>query len=181
MGEDQQKTSKFLTYVLRHRPDGIGLTLDANGWADIDDLVARAATANVALTRESIAAIVRDNDKKRFAISDDGRRIRASQGHSVAVDLALEPREPPEVLYDGTATRFLDAIRREGLRPMSRQHVHLSPDEATATAVGQRHGKPVVLRVRAGEMARKGQGFHLSQNGVWLTGPVEPRFIEFGS
>ncbi len=177
--EHHKKISKFLSYVLRHRPDEIGLTLDDNGWADIDDLIERARTTSVGLTHELLYEIVRSNDKQRFAINDDGKRIRASQGHSVEVDLALEPKQPPEVLFHGTATRFIDAIRQEGLRPMSRQHVHLSPDEETATKVGQRHGKPVVLRIRSGDMSRASRIFFLSANGVWLTDLVEPRFVEF--
>lgn len=180
MSVDHKKISKFLSYVLRHRPDEIGLALDTNGWAAIDDLIARAeSSASVTLTPELLQEVVRTNDKQRFAISDDGTRIRASQGHSVEVDLALAPTQPPEVLFHGTATRFLDAIRRDGLKPMNRQHVHLSADDATATTVGQRHGKPVVLRVRAGDMWRGGRAFFISANGVWLTDRVEPTFLAF--
>lgn len=133
MSADHHKISEFLSYVLRHRPDEIGLTLDANGWAQVSELIERSRTASVNLTEELIRQIVRSSDKQRFALSDDGMRIRANQGHSVEVDLALEPKQPPEILFHGTATRFLDAIRQEGLKPMNRQHVHLSPDEATAT------------------------------------------------
>ena len=128
---------------------------------------------------ELIEEIVRTNDKQRFALSDDGSRIRANQGHSVKVELDLPPREPPELLYHGTATRFLDAIRREGLKAMSRQHVHLSPDEQTAHKVGQRHGKPVILKIKSGDMWRAGQLFFLSENGVWLTEKVETKFVKF--
>jgi putative RNA 2'-phosphotransferase len=181
MSKDSSRISKYLSYVLRHRPDEIGLVLDSNGWALIADLIERARLASVHLTVEEIRDIVRSNDKRRFAISDDGTKIRANQGHSVEVDLALEPKQPPEFLFHGTATRFLDAIRREGLHPMNRQHVHLSPDEATATKVGQRHGKPVVIRVRSGEIWRAGAIFYLSVNGVWLTDRVESRFLEFPS
>lgn len=179
MGDDPKKISKFLSYVLRHRPDEIGLTLDPNGWVPVADLIERSRAASVVLTEDLVREIVRSNDKRRFALSDDGTRIRASQGHSVEVDLALEPRQPPEVLFHGTAVRFLDDIRREGLRPMTRRHVHLSPDEPTAAKVGRRHGKPVVLRVDAGEMWRAGRAFFLSDNGVWLTDGVEPAFIRF--
>ena len=168
MGDKNQKISKFLSYVLRHRPDEIGLVLDANGWALVSDLIERSKTASVVLTEDIIREIVRSSDKQRFALSPDATKIRANQGHSIEVDLALEPKQPPEILFHGTATRFLDDIRRDGLRAMSRQHVHLSPDEVTATKVGQRHGKPVVLRIKAGEMWRAGQTFLLSANGVWL-------------
>jgi putative RNA 2'-phosphotransferase len=178
MSKSDSKTSKFLSYVLRHRPDEIGLTLDANGWALVSDLIDRSKSASVPLTVDSIREIVRSSDKQRFALSDDGTKIRANQGHSVDVNLALEPKQPPEFLYHGTATRFLDAIRREGLKPMSRQHVHLSPDEVTATKVGQRHGKAVVLRVRSGEMCKAGRIFWLSANGVWLTEQVDVAFLD---
>lgn len=173
-----EQISKFLSYVLRHRPDEIGLTLDPNGWALVSDLIERSKSASIVLTEELIREIVRSSDKQRFALSDDGTKIRANQGHSVAVDLALEPRQPPEILFHGTAIRFLGAIRQEGLKPMDRQHVHLSPDEGTATKVGQRHGKPVILKVRAGEMWRAGRVFFLSKNGVWLTERVESNFLE---
>jgi putative RNA 2'-phosphotransferase len=171
------KTSKFLSLVLRHRPEAIGLALDAQGWANVDDLIARAAARGQPLTRELIAQVVAENDKQRFALSDDGGRIRANQGHSVTVDLALEPQEPPETLYHGTAARNLRSIEREGLRRGQRHHVHLSPDPATARTVGQRHGEPVVLRVAAGAMWRDGHPFSRSANGVWLTEAVLPAYL----
>jgi putative RNA 2'-phosphotransferase len=171
------KTSKFLSLVLRHRPEVIGLTLDAQGWADLDDLIARAAARGQTLSRDLIARVVAENDKQRFALSPDGTRIRANQGHSVAVDLALEPHEPPETLYHGTATRNLRSIERDGLRRGQRHHVHLSPDPATARAVGQRHGEPVVLRVAAAAMHRDGHRFYRAENGVWLTDAVPPAYL----
>jgi putative RNA 2'-phosphotransferase len=169
--------SKFLSLVLRHRPGVIGLTLDPQGWADVDELIARAGAQGQPLTREVIARVVAENDKRRFALSEDGARIRANQGHSVAVDLALEPLEPPETLYHGTADRFLDSIERDGLRRGQRQYVHLSSDRDTAVAVGQRHGRPVVLRVAAGAMWRDGQRFFRAANGVWLTEAVPPSYL----
>jgi putative RNA 2'-phosphotransferase len=181
MANNENKISKFLSYVLRHRPDEIGLTLDTNGWALVSDLIARSSSASMDLTIETIQEIVRSSDKQRFALSDDGTKIRANQGHSISVDLALDPKQPPEFLYHGTATRFLDAIRLEGLKAMKRQHVHLSPDEATATKVGQRHGKPVVIRVRSGEMWRTGRLFYLSENKVWLTEHVEVSSLDIPS
>lgn len=168
--------SRFLSFVLRHRPDAIGLTLDPEGWADIDTLLQR-AQAQIPLTRDMIEAAVADNDKQRFSISDDGLRIRARQGHSIAVDLKLPPRTPPARLYHGTATRFLDDILRDGLLRRSRQHVHLSSDPDTATTVGARHGRPVVLVVRADEMHAAGHVFHLSENGVWLTDAVPAAYL----
>ena len=144
------RTSKFLSLVLRHRPETIGVTLDAQGWVDVDELIASAAAKGQPLTRELIGRVVAENDKQRFALSDDGTRIRANQGHSVEVDLALEPQEPPETLYHGTAARNLRSIERDGLRRGQRHHVHLSADPVTARIVGQRHGEPVVLRVASG-------------------------------
>jgi putative RNA 2'-phosphotransferase len=179
MDADLTRVSKFLSLVLRHKPEEIGLMLDGQGWAEVDELIACAGRHGRRLDRALIRRVVETNDKKRFALSDDGSRIRASQGHSVEVDLALEPRTPPEVLFHGTATRFLESIRNQGLHAGGRNHVHLSLDEATATKVGARHGRPVVLRVRSGEMARAGMIFYLSDNGVWLTGSVPAEFIDF--
>lgn len=168
--------SKFLSYVLRHNPGEIDLTMDQGGWVAIDELLAN-APERLDLDRQLLDQVVAANDKQRFAISPDQRRIRASQGHSIDVDLGLEPRTPPDVLYHGTATRFIDAILADGLQPGSRQHVHLSPDRATARAVGGRHGKPVVLTVDTAALHAAGQTFYLSDNGVWLTGPVDPNML----
>jgi len=165
--------------VLRHDPACIGLVLDAKGWVDVADLVRRANAHGRDLTRAELVEIVRTNDKQRFSLSDDGARIRARQGHSVDVDLGLEPVEPPEFLYHGTATRFLGSILAEGLRPGSRRHVHLSPDHDTAIRVGRRHGTPIVLKIRSKKMHEGGAVFLLSENGVWLTDLVPPGFIEF--
>ena len=172
-------TSKFLSLVLRHQPEIIGLSLDDAGWADIDVLI-RLSQPHRPLTRALIEQVVEENSKQRFAISEDGRRIRANQGHSIDVELGLQPLAPPTRLYHGTATRFVDAIRRVGLVKRSRQQVHLSADADTATSVGARHGKPAVLIVRAGEMAAAGHAFFRSENGVWLTDGVPVGFIDFG-
>jgi len=172
------RLSKFLSLVLRHNPGTIGLALDAQGWADVDALLEAAQRHGVRLDQETLLRIVTENDKQRFALSADGRRIRASQGHSIAVDLALPPLAPPNVLYHGTTTRLLDAIKREGLHKRRRQHVHLSPDEATALKVGRRHGPPLVLTVQAGAMAEAGYLFYRSANGVWLTDHVPPQYLE---
>jgi len=179
MAADLFKMSKFLSLVLRHQPEKIGLALDANGWADVEDLIRLANHHGTRLTRPLLERLVAENDKQRFALSDDGERIRASQGHSVEVDLALPPALPPEVLYHGTAARSVASIRAGGLHAGNRQHVHLSPDVSTATRVGQRHGKPVVLVVRAGAMAAAGHTFFLSANGVWLTDRVPVEFLGF--
>lgn len=171
--------SKFVSKVLRHAPESVGLRLDEAGWVEVDDLLAAAERAGVRMERATLERVVAENDKKRFALSPDGLRIRASQGHSVAVELGLQPVQPPEVLFHGTADRNLDSIRAQGLIPGRRTHVHLSPDEATAVNVGQRHGRPVVLRVQAGEMHRAGHPFYRSDNGVWLTAAVSPDHIDF--
>jgi len=171
-------TSKRLSYVLRHRPDSIGVTLDPNGWIDVDALLAALGRHGPAVDRALLERVVAGNDKQRFAFSPDGLRIRASQGHSVAVDLALTPQQPPPVLYHGTASRFMKSILAEGLRAGARQHVHLSRDVDTAKRVGTRHGVPVVLTVDAARMARDGAVFYLSDNGVWLTDAVAPRYLQ---
>jgi putative RNA 2'-phosphotransferase len=177
MSKDLKSQSKFLSYVLRHAPESIGLTLDEGGWADVAELLEKAATAGKRLNRATLDEIVATCEKKRFTLSEDGKRIRAAQGHSVEVALGLEPMVPPETLYHGTATRFLDAIRAEGLTPGSRQQVHLSTDEVTARAVGARHGRPAILRVAAGDMHRAGHAFYRADNGVWLTDSVPPPYL----
>ncbi len=171
------KTSKMLSRILRHDPARIGVTLDPAGWVRVDVLLAALARRGGGLSRSELELVVERNNKRRFALSDDGLSIRASQGHSVAVDLGLAAAEPPPVLYHGTAVRSLDAIFREGLLPMSRQDVHLSADTGTAVRVGSRHGRPAVLRVDAAAMAAAGHEFRLSANGVWLTDAVAPRYL----
>lgn len=171
------KVSKYLSKHLRHQPERIGLVLDEAGWVEIDELIAACAAHNFRFTRAELDHVVAANDKKRFAV--DGTRIRASQGHSIEVDLGLPPATPPPYLYHGTVDRFLDAIRTEGLRPMNRHAVHLSPDRETATRVGARRGRPVVLPVDAAAMHRDGHTFHVSANGVWLTEAVPPRYLRF--
>ncbi|MGH6815504.1 MAG: RNA 2'-phosphotransferase [Hyphomicrobiaceae bacterium] len=181
MSSDLTKTSKFLSLVLRHRPDRIGLALDVNGWVSVADLIEQARVHGVRLDRELIRRVVATNDKKRFALSADGTKIRANQGHSIDIDLGLEPCQPPEFLFHGTADRALDNIRKHGLRPGKRRHVHLTGDAATARAVGARHGRPLVLRIRAGAMCKDGRDFYMSDNGVWLTAQVPVAFIDFSS
>ncbi|MEU5112182.1 RNA 2'-phosphotransferase [Streptomyces longwoodensis] len=173
------KVSKYLSKHLRHQPERIGLVLDEGGWVEIDALIAAAAAHGFPFTREELDHVVAANDKQRFAV--DSTRIRASQGHSVDVDLGLPPATPPPYLYHGTVARFLDAIRAEGLRPMNRHDVHLSADRETATRVGARRGRPVVLAVDAGAMHRDGHVFHVSANGVWLTRAVPPQYLRFPS
>ena len=168
---------RFLSLVLRHQPSAAHITLDAHGWADVDALLAGCAQAGRSLTREDLERIVRENDKTRYSFNDDHTKIRANQGHSVPVDVELRQLPPPDTLYHGTARRFLDSIRSQGLRPMGRQYVHLSKDTATALTVGRRHGPPVVLAVDAAAMAAEGYVFYLSENGVWQCEAVPWRFL----
>ncbi len=171
------RISKYLAKHLRHEPERIGLTLDAQGWVPVAELIAAAGRHGFRFTRAELESVVADNDKQRYAI--EGDRIRANQGHSVRVDLGLPPVEPPAQLFHGTVARTVAAIRSEGLRPMARHAVHLSADRETATRVGARRGRAVVLTVDAGAMYRAGHEFRVSANGVWLTGRVPPEFLRF--
>ncbi|MDW6003538.1 RNA 2'-phosphotransferase [Vibrio mangrovi] len=152
---------KFLSFVLRHKPEAIGLTLDPYGWANIDELVNKTSRSDEIkhIDKALIQEVVKSSDKQRFIISEDGEHIRANQGHSIHVDLQLKPVTPPEFLYHGTATRFLDSILEQGLKPQQRQHVHLSANTETAIAVGQRYGKPAVLKIKARLMHEQGFDF----------------------
>jgi putative RNA 2'-phosphotransferase len=179
MNPQQVQLSKFLSYVLRHRPDSVGLSLDEAGWVSVDELLEAARCHGQPFSRAALDEVVATNDKKRFCFSPDRLRIRASQGHSVPVQLGLEPLEPPELLYHDTVARFLDSIRRQGLLRGSRHHVHLSPDRETAQKVGSRRGRPVVLVVEAGRLHRAGRPFFRSANGVWLTEQVPPEYLRF--
>lgn len=172
------RVSKLLAFGLRHDPGALELELDAAGWTSTETVLAGLAKRGEPVTRAELEEVVATSDKKRFAFSDDGTRIRASQGHSVDVELGLPPREPPETLFHGTSERVLEAILREGLVPGSRTHVHLSADVRTAEIVAKRREGPhVILRVRAAAMHAEGLAFFLSDNGVWLTAHVPPRFL----
>src|SRR5215211_6931321 len=168
MSDAVKKKSKFLSLVLRHEPQAAGVTLDEAGWVGVSELLAGCAAAGVRIDETELREIVRTSDKQRFALSEDGTRIRANQGHSVEVELGYEPADPPETLWHGTAEKHLESIRAQGLIKGSRQHVHLSPTAETASAVGRRHGKLVILEVSAGQMRRDGFIFFRSANGVWL-------------
>ncbi|MGW4807866.1 RNA 2'-phosphotransferase [Kitasatospora sp. NPDC004272] len=171
------KTSKTLSRVLRHDPGSIGVTLDPAGWVEVDALLAALDRHGRRLTRAELDHVVATNNKRRFAYSEDGRSIRASQGHTVEVDLGLPAATPPDVLFHGTAERTLQYVLVEGLRPMNRQDVHLSADTGTAVKVGARHGRPVVLEVDAAAMDRAGHEFRVSANGVWLTDAVPVEYL----
>lgn len=172
------KVSKFLSLVLRHQPEAIGIALDPAGWVEVDVLLAALARQGRALDRAQLAEVVASSDKQRFALSEDGMRIRANQGHSVEVELGLTPQAPPARLYHGTVGAALASIRQLGLEKRARHHVHLSADRQTAMKVGGRRGVPVLLVVRAAEMAAAGHVFYCSANGVWLTDAVPPEYLE---
>jgi putative RNA 2'-phosphotransferase len=174
------RISKFLSLVLRHAPETIHVNMDKNGWVSVQELIDNANTyKNLHLTIDTIKKVVETNDKQRYILSDDENRIRANQGHSITVDLELESRTPPDVLYHGTAIRFLDSIKKDGLKSMGRQYVHLSRTEEIAITVGKRHGEPVVLYIDAKTMHEEGYKFYLSENKVWLVDNVPVKYIKF--
>ncbi len=176
--QKDQKSSKFMSLVLRHAHAEIGVTPDPQGWVAIDTLI---AASDGTLDLPTLERIVANSDKQRFSISSDGLKVRANQGHSIPVDLGLTPQTPLQTLNHGTAQDSLELILAEGLKPMARQHVHLSKDVQTAQAVGMRHGAPVVLNVASGAMHGAGHLFYLSENGVWLTVSVPPQFLSLAS
>lgn len=175
-GADRETLGKFLALILRHQPEAAGISLDCHGWADVDKLVAGVSLQH-RFSREILEEIVATDSKGRYVFNEDRSMIRACQGHSIPVDLELQPVEPPEVLYHGTSDKSVRGILKRGIRSGSRQYVHLSPDVETAVGVGLRHGDPVVFRVDAGRMDRDGIRFFRSENGVWLTGTVAPEYI----
>ena len=179
MDKHLKHKSKFLSLVLRHQPEAAGVALDDAGWVAVDALLAGCAAAGTPITRAELDAVVRTNDKQRFALSEDGTRIRANQGHSVEVELGHAPADPPAVLYHGTSTDALPSIRAVGLERRNRHHVHLSDRPDTAAAVGGRHGKPVVLAVDAARMRADGHAFYRTPNGVWLADAVPPAYLTF--
>ena len=172
---DLVRASKFLSYVLRHNPDAVGVRLDEGGWVEVETLLAALAAHGRPMSGDTLDALVAGTDKRRLELRDG--RIRAAQGHSVPVDLGLDPVPPPDVLYHGTVARFLPGILAGGLRAGRRSHVHLSVDEQTAAVVGARRGAPVILRVDAAGMHRAGHAFYRAANGVWLTAAVPAQWI----
>ncbi|MEM9341006.1 MAG: RNA 2'-phosphotransferase [Bacteroidota bacterium] len=173
-----KKISKLMSYALRHQPEALGLELDDEGWVATHQLISGLNKKIPEINLTMLEEVVRTNDKKRFAFSGDQTKIRASQGHSIAVDLHLIKKEPPQVLYHGTVSKSLDKIKKEGLHKMSRQHVHLSSNIATAKNVGGRRGQPVILMINASQMHRNGIAFYQSENGVWLTDHVPPGYLQ---
>ncbi|MBX2842114.1 MAG: RNA 2'-phosphotransferase [Flammeovirgaceae bacterium] len=177
--KDLKRISKFMSLVLRHRPELIDIQPDENGWVAIPEFIEKVKTKLPDFDVNLMEEVVEKNDKKRFAFNDDKSKIRASQGHSIKIDLDYKPATPPEFLYHGTVAKFLDNIKYEGLRKMKRHHVHLSKDEETAIKVGIRRGKPIILKILASEMLKNNATFYVSENGVWLTEKVPSAYIEF--
>jgi len=175
--KEKNKISRLMSLVLRHEPETIGVTLDANGWVDVEALIEGISRAGYEIRLEQLKDIVSTNNKQRFKFNDDFTKIRANQGHSVSVNVELKEVQPTDVLYHGTATRFLASIQKEGIVSKSRMHVHLSDEKETALNVGSRHGKPVVLVINAVKMHEDGYKFYLSDNGVWLVEAIPPKYI----
>lgn len=169
-------TSKFISLILRHKPETIGITLDEHGWANVDELI-KGISKTHPLDMAMLEQIVAEDEKQRYSFNEDKTLIRANQGHSIPVDVELEEKQPPEFLYHGTGEKYVSSINEQGLIPKSRLYVHLSSDEATALKVGQRHGKPFIYRVKSAEMYKDGYKFYRSVNGVWLTKSVPVKYL----
>lgn len=179
MTEGPHAVSRYLSYLLRHNPGAVGVTLDHAGWVDVDTLLAATAAHGRSIDRVTLERLAAPTGtgKRRFELV--AGRIRAAQGHSIPIELGLEPATPPALLYHGTVARLLPGIRADGLLPMGRHHVHLSANTQDATAVGARRGRPVVLTVDAAAMHGTGATFYRATNGVWLTDHVRPEHIQF--
>lgn len=172
-----KRLSKFISMILRHRPEIIGITLDEHGWANVDELI-EGINKTEAFSKATLEKIVKTDEKQRYSFSRDKTMIRANQGHSIPVDVELEKKEPPEILYHGTSTKSVKSIKEKGLLPMERIYVHLSADVKTATKVGKRHGSPYIFKVNAKQMSKDGYDFFQSVNGVWLTKDVPIQYLE---
>ena len=175
-----ERLSKFISMILRHKPEAIGITLDEHGWADVDELIKgiNETGEEIEFSKDTIETIVKTDKKQRYSFSQDKTLIRANQGHSIPVDVELEKKEPPKVLYHGTGVKSVKAIQEQGLLPMERLYVHLSIDVKTATNVGKHHGTPVIFQVNAEQMQKDGYDFFQSVNGVWLTKEVPAKYLE---
>jgi len=178
MSNREVQISKFLSLVLRHKPQTIDIQLDQHGWVDVDVLIEKINNHGITLDREFLQHIVQTNSKQRFAFDETNTKIRASQGHSVKIELGYSNQQPPEILYHGTGEKFVASILQTGLEKRNRQHVHLSKDINTALQVGKRHGKPFIFEVMAHLMYAENFQFYLSENGVWLTDNVPVRFLK---
>jgi putative RNA 2'-phosphotransferase len=172
------RVSKFLSLVLRHKPEQIGLELDSNGWADVNSLIQKCNESNIPLSLDILKHVVETNSKNRFSFNQQQNKIRANQGHSIEVELELKPIEPPQILYHGTAERFVSSISEKGLMKQQRQHVHLSSNVETAISVGRRHGRPFIFEILAQQMFSEKYEFFLSANGIWLTDNVPTKYLK---
>ena len=172
-----KETSKYISLILRHKPEAIGISLDEHGWANVDELISGVAKTHK-LDMDILEEIVRSDEKQRYSFNEDKTLIRANQGHSIPVDVELEETVPPEKLWHGTGEKFVESIDKQGLIPKSRLYVHLSKDIDTAIKVGSRHGRPVVYGIKALDMYNAGYKFFLSKNGVWLTKEVPVEYLE---
>lgn len=173
-----ENISRYMSLILRHKPDVIGISLDEHGWANVNELINGIAKNNTGFNMELLEEIVRTDSKQRYSFNDDKTLIRANQGHSILVDVELEEKEPPEYLYHGTGEKYVESINRQGLIPKSRLYVHLSKNVKTAESVGERHGRPTVYLVHSGKMYNDGYKFYLSANGVWLTKKVPVEYLQ---
>ena len=176
MKQDNKETSKYISLILRHKPEVIGITLDEHGWANVDELIEGVSRTHK-LDMAILEQIVAEDEKQRYSFNEDKTLIRANQGHSIPVDVELDEQQPPEILYHGTGEKYVASIDAQGLIPKSRLYVHLSRDEETANKVGSRHGKPVIYKVNSGDMYRDGYKFFCSVNGVWLTNEVPVKYL----
>lgn len=176
--EKLAQLSKFISLILRHKPETINITVDEHGWADVDELIAGINHTGKKISLPILKEIVANDSKQRYSFNQDDTLIRANQGHSISVDVELTEQEPPKFLYHGTASRFIGSIEKEGLKPMSRLYVHLSKDIDTAIKVGERHGIPVVLKIYSGDMYQDGHKFYISENGVWLVKKIGTKYFE---
>lgn len=175
---DFVKMGKYISLILRHKPEIINLKIDEHGWANVDELLKGINNSGRYISKEMLNMIVETNDKKRYQYNNDHTKIRANQGHSIRVDVELHEKVPPDVLYHGTAQEYLDKIRKSGIRKMNRLYVHLSKDMETAMRVGKRHGQPIVLIINTKAMINDGYKFYYSNNGVWLCDDIAYSYIE---
>ena len=179
MSNSLTETSKFISLILRHKPEVINITLDEHGFANVNDMITGInQSGKYKIDRDMLDEIVKTDEKKRYSYNEDHILIRANQGHSIPVDVELEEVDPPEFLYHGTGEKFMASIDKQGLIPKSRLYVHLSPDDETAGKVGQRHGKPVIYLINTGNMKRDGYMFYRSVNGVYLTKKVPANYLQ---
>lgn len=175
---DLVKMGKYISLILRHKPELINLKIDEHGWANVDDLLKGINNSGRYISKEILDIIVNTNNKKRYQYNNDHTKIRANQGHSIKVDVELQEKVPPNILYHGTAQKYLDKIRESGIRKMNRLYVHLSKDIETAINVGKRHGQPIVLVINTEAMIKDGFKFYYSNNGVWLCDDIDYSYVK---